>query len=794
MKTKKLLLIAVFMTTLLTTAFMLIQPTYAYTSVNPDMINEATFYSSGTGTTDFTLEDNTDYAFVITVSSIVSVYSDYDQSINHNQETNSFEFEAMTNGGSSGFYKYESMELDEWSSNGEMVFEFTTGVGETFELTLNSAYAEMDPQYEYIDFIDIQLYRIEDAEPVFSYSEANINTPYYDLITEPEVRTQISANDPEEGDVTSRIQIYDDTYTSADKSVGGDYHIMYSVDDTAGNTSYLQININVIDDKKPYVIYDGDTYVDGDTISWTWYDDEYRGGLVSDYSNYKSNRVFYDEYSFSSGISDDLSENWDTLAQQYNYINGAENPEDEQELAYYFEDAGHYTYTETIDDGNGNTLTINFDVTVLENHNPVISGPNELTIEITDIENIDYLSYFTSTDAEEGNMTITYASGSAFKNDSSDKVIGDTSMTLYVEDECGATSHKTVTVHVVDSTSPDIIVNSSPTTTYSIDVNMSDTSTLTTFIDGLTSMDAWDGDLTSNIVVPTMDVTIPGTNIYNITSTDAAGNVSTLALTVNVVDDIPPVINGATKIVKAVNSTMTLSDILASLTAIDAVDGTLTLELLSDGYSGNSSNIGNYKVKYRATDTAGNVTNHEVDVWVIDNQAPAWILNDYFIEVTLNEVMTRESLVSLLQASGMIGNDIGYTVTFISDEYEGNEEVSGAYQVSMNITYEDGSEEVITVELNVPEALPEDDVIVVDDPDTELTGFQKFWNGVKDFFIGVGEFFNNAWTWIKNAATWTNDNIIQPVIRFFTVVDNPETPGEFNNSHTTTLPDSLETN
>jgi hypothetical protein len=293
---------------------------------------------------------------------------------------------------------------------------------------------------------------------------------------------------------------------------------------------------------------------------------------------------------------------------------------------------------------------------------------------------------------------------------------------------------------------------------------MSDTTSLQALIDTITASDSYDGNLTTSINVPELpSFEVPGTHTLNLTVSDSSNNQATLTIEVTVADDIPPVINGATKIVKGLTETLTLSDILAELTVIDNIDSSLSLVLVSDTYTGNSGNIGSYLVKYKATDTAGNITYHNVRVWVVDNQAPAWIINDYFVNLGINESMTRAELVSLLQSAGMIGSDISYTVTFLTDEYTGNEEIEGAYSVIMNITYENGSEEQIAVQMNVPEPQSED--VIVIDPEGNQTGLERFITGA----LNLGKTIANFLTTIFYEFLWKD--VVVPLYEWVFIKD-----------------------
>lgn len=759
---KKILMFYVLLLALVGTIVMGITPTHALTETWVDIWDD-TEVSNGSYT--ISLQADTQYQFIVPALDATSAQ----------------ELEV--------FYGLTSVEI--YSYNANMTYYdsgdyasvyafFTTGINESFTTGTSADTIELyvggNDTSGWNSIFDGSTYDVQLLElqgdtipPTYSYTNLSIDTPYYDLITEAEIRAQLSATDPEEGDVTSRIQVYNDTYTSASKVVGGNYYIMYMVDDTSGNSAYLQVDINVIDDLKPYLILTNDsisygqddstltidaTYTDGHIFDFTWYEGEIIPlSLTSVFGTYPSDE-YYGVYNFTgSEWSYSISGDDTTGAKLF-------HPETLE--------PGQYTIYYSVTDPSGNTSVFTFDYEVLFNNAPVISGPETIDLEMINGGLEDILSSYSATDIEDGSIMVAIQNTSLGMGEEwSLPNLGESmTVTLEATDNYGKTTTKDITVTMIDTSDPVFEIDNIEVSTYTHNVYMSDTSTLQTLIDSIVVTDAYDGDLTASIVVPAFpSFSVPGSTDITITCTDPQDNTSSLVLTVNVVDDIEPVINGATKVVKGITAVLTVSDITAELTATDNIDGMLTVEVVSDGYTGNSANIGSYVIQYKATDTAGNIAYHEVRVWVIDNQAPAWVYNDFFVEVTPGEIMTRTELVSLLQAAGMIGDDISYTVTFVTDEYTGYEDIEGAYQVTMNIVYEDGSEDNITVELTVPEDVNDDDVIVVE-PEEELTGLQKAIRWVKNAGIDVWNFIKTCGNGIKDGSVWVYDHILKPAWEF----------------------------
>lgn len=647
----------------------------------------------------------------------------------------------------------------------------------TSDRTLNIFMSYYSAPFDEQDFVTynlaeeiFSLYAVDPGdvvEPEFSYSNLQVNTPYYDLVTAAEIQAQLHATDDEDGDVSNRIEIYEDHYTSVTpKEVGGVYYIMYRVSDTAGNYAYLRVDVNVFDDRKPYFIDLNDqSILDGANFSYTWYNMDPEGSW--DAEDYLGTLVAYDEY---YGFMYDDPDPW--------FVENV-NDFSQSGEADWHQTPGVYHETVTYTEASGNTASYSVTYTVLENNYPVISGANAITVEVTNVNIANILSNYSATDTEDGTLSV-IVDGSNSWNYASPST-GTFTLTVSSTDSLGAKTTKSITVNVVDTTAPVIKVGGIASTTYTHTVYQSDTSTLAVLISTITATDTYDGTLTSSLVIPASpSFTTPGSYTMNITVEDSSGNESGLVLTVVVADDIDPTINGPIKVVKGKTATMPLSDVTAQLSAIDNVDGTLTVSVYQDGYTGHASEVGSYLVRYKAIDTAGNITYHDVRIWVVDNVAPVWVIDDYFINLGLNETMTRTQLIALLQASGMLANDVSYTVTFLTDDYTGNEEIAGAYSVTLRVTYDDGSEDEFSVVLSVPEDASGDDIIVVN-PDDPTTGLQRTLDWIASAAVNVWNFIKSVGTSIWSGLEWTYDHILLPVWNFLFVKD------------VTTVPDTIVT-
>jgi len=203
----------------------------------------------------------------------------------------------------------------------------------------------------------------------------------------------------------------------------------------------------------------------------------------------------------------------------------------------------------------------------------------------------------------------------------------------------------------------------------------------TAYVDlGATANDATDGDVT---VFTTGAVNSDVVSSYTLTysASDAAGNNTSVTRTVNVVDDIAPVITleGDSEISHSAGTDYTD----ASATATDATDG--SVDVVTTG-TVDSATVGSYTLTYTAMDAAGNISTETRTIKVVDDVAPVLTLNgvtpfphnvggvyaDMSVSVTDN---VDEVSAITITATGEVNADVigSYTVTYTASDAAGNE-------------------------------------------------------------------------------------------------------------------------
>jgi hypothetical protein len=249
---------------------------------------------------------------------------------------------------------------------------------------------------------------------------------------------------------------------------------------------------------------------------------------------------------------------------------------------------GTYVVTYSATDSDGNTVTENRTVNVLDTIAPVVTlnGTSPLS---TECDSIYTELSATALDACDGVLPVTIGGDTV---DNSMK--GTYTVTYSATDHSGNVGTNTRTVVVVDTTAPVVTLNG--TTPVSAECGSTYTELSAIANDGC------DGTVPVTIGGDTVDTGTKGTYVVTYSATDSSGNTGTNSRTVNVLDTIPPVVtlNGSSPVTVTLSSTYTE----LSATANDACDGVLPVTIGGDTVNANA--VGTYVVTYSATDSSGN--------------------------------------------------------------------------------------------------------------------------------------------------------------------------------------------
>ena len=302
---------------------------------------------------------------------------------------------------------------------------------------------------------------------------------------------------------------------------------------------------------------------------------------------------------------------------------------------------GFQSVTYTATDSLFDTTTLTVTTTIVDTTPPIIT-PNAITspfeLELAD----SYFEGCTSTDNDPSYIDICSVDSGSIDT----SVLGLQSVTYIATDPSGNTATSTLTPTIVDTTSPTLTLNGIDPETVFITGSYSDAGA--TVSDNDNSVDGTTIACDDSAV----DTGTAGSYTVFCDFTDPSGNsATTVTRTVNVVDDIAPVIT----LLGSDPQTIIITDPYVELgaTASDVNDGDITELIVIDASLVDTSTVGSYPVTYDVTDSAGNpATTITRTVNVIDTIIPViTLLGDPIVDVPFS--------------SGYI--DAGATATDIND-------------------------------------------------------------------------------------------------------------------------------
>ena len=426
---------------------------------------------------------------------------------------------------------------------------------------------------------------------------------------------------------------------TVDTSTVGSYTVTYNVSDESGNSAAQKVRIvNVVDDTDPIITLNGSSTITHE-VGTTYVDP---GATAND--NYDGD--------LSSEITTNINLNPNTL--------------------------GTYTIEYTVEDSSNNIAQEQRTVQVVDTVDPLINLVGDTTVSI-EFQMTYTDAGATAIDNYDGNLNNSLTSSSTVNTG----VLGTYLFTYTVSDSSSNTALVSRTVSVVDTTPPVITLNGPDEVNLQVGDSYSD--------GGATAVDAYDGDVTSDIsTVSSVDTTTVGVYYVTYTVSDNEGNNTQATRTVVV--GSPPVISlqGANPLQLEAGSTY----VELGANAFDIPDGDVS-DQISISESINTSVLGSYSVQYSIIDSDGNSTVLFRAVQVSDTTSPS-------IELIGNEQMTVEVNGSFADPGATATDTFeGDLTDQISDSGTVDTTSLGNYTITYQVSDSSGNTAIVSREVSV---------------------------------------------------------------------------------------------
>lgn len=338
-------------------------------------------------------------------------------------------------------------------------------------------------------------------------------------------------------------------------------------------------------------------------------------------------------------VTTTFSDNCETLTVSYSYSNGGLMGQTRtgngtglatDVVLDYFENPtiattpNVYTFTYTFNDGNGNIMTCNFDVTVDDQTGPVITGPADVEVAagtncegtVPDLVNSGNYSAVDNCGGAS-NISQDPASGTTFS--------GSQTVILTSTDDSGNNGTLAVNVFATDTQDPVITCPTGVASSYNVDANACmatvnlNPASATDNCGATITNDYNDGGADASGMYPV------GTTTVVFTATDAAGQSVTCDIDIVVVDNQDPVITNcpASQAVEPSNGNCTMGIVPDLAADVMATDNCPDNVVISQSPLAGTSFTNSQVVTFSVTDGTNTVT-CTANITILDDEDPVF--------------------------------------------------------------------------------------------------------------------------------------------------------------------------
>ena len=300
-------------------------------------------------------------------------------------------------------------------------------------------------------------------------------------------------------------------------------------------------------------------------------------------------------------------------------------------------------------------------------------------------------------------------------------------LTFKASDSLNNTSTITFNITIVDNIPPTITqLNEKITFSYKDIINKQ------SILDNFSIIDNYSYKVDTSISGINLDTSNPiGKYKIKLKSNDNSNNISTYETEIEIVDDIPPIIEGPSLINVKKGEQLSEQEILNQFKAYDEIDNNLPIKIIQNEYFSNYKTIGEYVLMIQASDKSGNTTKKTIQINVIDDSGPIFYLNKTNLTMYQGDKIDTSNLIknlikaNLLQEKNYI--DISYTSSSIQQD---KQLTLGEHQLLLTCKSDDNQIQYITLNINV----------IQKENNTNI--FSTFINKIIEFFQSIFKKFN----------------------------------------------------
>lgn len=361
---------------------------------------------------------------------------------------------------------------------------------------------------------------------------------------------------------------------------------------------------------------------------------------------------------------------------------------EEDGYSSFIGEVGNYSVTLSSTDSSNNTSYFELIIIVKDEIAPIITGNETIDVNINHLYSIEEViaSNLVITDDYDGVLTYQILTDNYTENKS---IVGSYTVTINAVDSSSNETSKTVTINVIDYDSP-VLVSSD---IYETDITVFES------LDDIVSTLVFTDNVDDSVIVEQVsdnyqnNELVVGVYFVDVVVSDSSNNIQNYTITIHVMDSVYPTIEGVNTVSYSYLNPASLDEIKELLTVSDNYS-LLTIDdvvIKEETYLSRTSDLGEYYIVFSILDESGNEATHQVDISLIDDQAPIIFVDNYIVKINPTVSFTKEDLIYLMFQHDLV-EETEYDIDVLINEYEGNESNPGMYLYQVKLTSDNGDE------------------------------------------------------------------------------------------------------